>query len=355
MDSVASYESDIDNKGQDKYAEETISEWFKSEIEKYKRIQQKNDRECTETRRRVQATYLNWEAQIDVLTKKCREEGTKEVSRSSVSECRAIYANNDCPIDNTLSDETNKLHEVSFIANVEDDKGKVLPCQIPPKELNPGSFTLPCTIRNLNFYAMADLGASVNVIPKSIFEFLKLTHLKKTNMLVEMADMIKRVPIGIVQNVPVKIKKFLFPSNFVVIDMLEAQTMILGRPFLVTINAEINVFNKEILLGIGEDRITFNMDKKIHNFTTPIEKAHVINSIQDGESCISRAYNQHKSTQDNDDIQGRCGKKARIDYTDPIIPKVHICRPVKQDCDQNMANLRPHQKGVQWGRRYLWN
>ncbi|GJZ39558.1 phospholipase-like protein [Tanacetum coccineum] len=213
-------------------------------------------------------------------------------------------------------------YDPSFIANVEDDKGKVLPCQIPPKELNPGSFTLPCTIRNLNFYAMADLGASVNVIPKSIFKFLKLTHLKKTNMLVEMADMTKRVPIGIVENVLFKIDKFLFPSNFVVIDMLEAQTMILGRPFLATINAEINVFNKEISLGIGEDRITFNMDKKIHNFTTPIEKVHVINLIENGESCISRAYNQHESTQDNDDIQGRCGKMARIDDTNPTITKV---------------------------------
>ncbi|GJU84504.1 hypothetical protein Tco_1292050 [Tanacetum coccineum] len=58
--------------------------------------------------------------QIDALTKKCQEEGTKEVSRSSVSECRAIYANNDSPTNNTLSDETNELHEASFTADLED-------------------------------------------------------------------------------------------------------------------------------------------------------------------------------------------------------------------------------------------
>ncbi|GKG23340.1 7-deoxyloganetin glucosyltransferase-like protein, partial [Tanacetum coccineum] len=67
------------------------------------------------------------------------------------------------------------------------------------KELNPGSFTLPCTIGSLNIYAMADLGASVNIIPKSMFEFLKLTHLKKTDILVEMADMTKKALVGIVE------------------------------------------------------------------------------------------------------------------------------------------------------------
>nr|GEU37937.1 hypothetical protein [Tanacetum cinerariifolium] len=74
----------------------------------------------------------------------------------------AVYANNEALIDNTSSNETN---EVSFVANnkaqvaqEEDDvPTKVLPCQLPPKELNPRSFTLPCTMGSLNFYAMADL------------------------------------------------------------------------------------------------------------------------------------------------------------------------------------------------------
>ncbi|GKD06958.1 putative reverse transcriptase domain-containing protein [Tanacetum coccineum] len=128
--------------------------------------------------------------------------------------------------------------------------------------------------------------ASVNVIPKSMFEHLKLAQLKKTDMLVEMADMMKRSPIGIVENVLVKIDKFLFPSDFVVMDMLNIrnETMILGRPFLATIHAEIDVFNKEISLGIGGDRVTFDMNKKIHNFTTPIGKIYMINLIHNEES-----------------------------------------------------------------------
>nr|GEX30158.1 hypothetical protein [Tanacetum cinerariifolium] len=115
-----------------------------------------------------------------------------------------------------------------------------------------------------------DLGASVNVIPKSIFKHLKLANLKKTDMLVEMADMTKRTPIGIVENDLVKIDKLLFPSDFVVIDMLTIrnETMVLGIPFLATIHVEIDVFNKEISLGTEDYTVTFNMDKKTHNFMT---------------------------------------------------------------------------------------
>ncbi|GJT55410.1 reverse transcriptase domain-containing protein [Tanacetum coccineum] len=314
-------ESEGDKKGHDKYAKETVNEWFEMKIKKFRRMQQKKERECMENRRRIQAVCLkNWEAQIDVLTKKCREQGTNKVPR---------------PLDK------------------EDVSSKILPCQLPPKELNPGSFTLPCTIGSLKFYAMADLGASVNVIPKSMFEFLKLTHLKKTDMLVKMADMTKKVPIGIVENVLVKIDKFLFPSDFVVMDMLveRNETMILVRPFLETIHAEINIFNKEISLRVGEDRITFDMDKKIHNFTTHVEKIHMIKLKHDGEPCKviippykaqvrlkieghNSLHDQNNSTLDNEDMQGRCSKKARINKTDHTLPKVHICRPIKQDCDE---------------------
>ncbi|GJZ29269.1 phospholipase-like protein [Tanacetum coccineum] len=83
----------------------------------------------------------------------------------------------------------------------EGDASGALPCQLPPKELNLGSFTLPCTINGFNLYSMVDLGASVNVMPKSIFEHLKLASLKETSMVVEMADMTKKAPLGIVENI----------------------------------------------------------------------------------------------------------------------------------------------------------
>ncbi|GJS14810.1 RNA-directed DNA polymerase, eukaryota, reverse transcriptase zinc-binding domain protein [Tanacetum coccineum] len=97
-----------------------------------------------------------------------------------------------------------------------------------------------------------DLGACVNIMPNSIFKHLGLTNLKEANMLVEMADMTQQSLSGIVENVLVKIDKFVFSCDFVVIDMpgVLGEMMILGRPFLATIHAQIDVFKGEISLGI---------------------------------------------------------------------------------------------------------
>ncbi|GJX14920.1 zinc knuckle CX2CX4HX4C containing protein [Tanacetum coccineum] len=86
------------------------------------------------------------------------------------------------------------LHGISFISESQEENTND---QLPMKESNLGHFTLPCTISNFNFYAMANLGASVNVLPRNIFEYLELTNLSETEMLVEMADMRKKAPLGI--------------------------------------------------------------------------------------------------------------------------------------------------------------
>ncbi|GKA13083.1 putative ribonuclease H-like domain-containing protein [Tanacetum coccineum] len=182
----------------------------------------------------------------------------------------------------------NSHHEdeegISFVTEEEEeDSSETLPCQLPPKEINPGSFTLPCTIGSLKLYDMADLGACVNVMPKSLFEHLELADLKETNMVVEMADITKKAPLGIVENILLKIDKFLFYSDFVVIDMLEGlnETMLLGRPFLVTIHAQIDVFRKEISLGIGEEKVKFDINGEICHSRVPVEKIYMASFVQD--------------------------------------------------------------------------
>ncbi|GJT79209.1 putative reverse transcriptase domain-containing protein [Tanacetum coccineum] len=185
------------------------------------------------------------------------------------------------------------------------------------------------------------LGASISVRPKSMFKHLKLANRKKTSMLVEMADMRKRAPIGIVENILVKIDNFLFPLDFMVIDMLNTcnETMILGRPFLATIHAEIDVFNKEISLGIGDDKVTFDMDKKIHYFTTLVEKVYMVNSIHYDESSTSsnassdkspqfeKSNNLHHKNNNDNYMQERSSKKARMLKPDTNTPSAHFCKP----------------------------
>ncbi|GJR34343.1 putative reverse transcriptase domain-containing protein [Tanacetum coccineum] len=160
--------------------------------------------------------------------------------------------------------------------NPESKAIEVLQHQLPHKELNPGNFTLPCMIGKFNFYAMADLDASINVMLVSIFEHLQLTNLRKINMLYEMADMSKKAPFGIVENILVKIGKFLFLSDCVIIDNTPSKTTILGRPFLATIHAEIDVFAGKISLGINEDRISFNSMRSNHKYTNPSERIFMV-------------------------------------------------------------------------------
>ncbi|GJT65829.1 phospholipase-like protein, partial [Tanacetum coccineum] len=178
-------------------------------------------------------------------------------------ECKAVYKGRQIE-----TFDIDAVQEVSSMTNndtvKEDDcPSRALPCQLPPKELILRSFALPCRIGSLNFYAIADLGTCVNIMPSSVFEYLKLTNLRKIDMLIGMANMIQQAPLGTVENDLVKIDKFVFPCDFVVIDMpgILGQMMVLGRPFLATIHAQIDVFNGEIhleLVRIGQEEEFFN-------------------------------------------------------------------------------------------------
>ncbi|GJU88011.1 hypothetical protein Tco_1300434 [Tanacetum coccineum] len=112
---------------------------------------------------------------------------------------------------------------------------------LPPKEQDPGSFILPCSIGKLDFNnALADLGASISVMPLSMYKRLGIGKLKPINMVIKMADNTKCTPKGIVENLLIKIDKFIFPIDFVILDMVEDLRMpiILGRPLLATTHAK---------------------------------------------------------------------------------------------------------------------
>nr|GEV13369.1 hypothetical protein [Tanacetum cinerariifolium] len=125
------------------------------------------------------------------------------------------------------------------------------------KELNPRSFILPFITNNYNSYAMANIDASNNVMPRSIYEYLKLANLRVATMSIKIDDMTQKETLGTVKNILVKIDKFKFPCDFVVTDMPEnlGEITILGRPFLETTHAQIVVFQEEVSLGISENGI----------------------------------------------------------------------------------------------------
>ncbi|GJU38978.1 hypothetical protein Tco_1191935 [Tanacetum coccineum] len=131
---------------------------------------------------------------------------------------------------------------------------------VSKKEKDPGSLTLPCFINNFFFdNALVDLGASVSVMPLSTYLNLELGELAHTKLTVELADMTVKYPKGIAKNVLVGIAKFVFPIDFIILDMPEdiKVPLILGRPFLSIVRAKIDVYKRKITLRAGEERIVF--------------------------------------------------------------------------------------------------
>ncbi|GKA84243.1 reverse transcriptase domain-containing protein [Tanacetum coccineum] len=125
--------------------------------------------------------------------------------------------------------------------------------------------------------ALADLGASINLMPYSLYTKLYLETLKPTKMSVRLADRLFQHPIGIAENMLVEVGKFTFPVDFVILEMEEDSKvpLILGRPFLHIVNAIIRVKQKQLNLGVENyeseskseeppfKKITFNTDYKI--------------------------------------------------------------------------------------------
>ncbi|GJW52576.1 putative reverse transcriptase domain-containing protein [Tanacetum coccineum] len=123
-------------------------------------------------------------------------------------------------------------------------------------EKDPGSFNLPCYINNVCFdNVIADLGASVSVMPLSTYLSLGLGELAHTKLTIELADRTVKYPKGIAENVLVGIGKFVFLVDFIILDMPEdvKVPLILGRPFLSTTHAKIDVFNRNITLRLELD------------------------------------------------------------------------------------------------------
>ena len=134
--------------------------------------------------------------------------------------------------------------------------------KLPPKLKDPGSFSIPCMIGDTSFdRALCDLGASVSLVPLSVCKKLGLGELKPTRMSLQLADRSVKFPIGIVEDIPVKVGKFHIPTDFVVLEMEEDSQIpiILGRPFLATAGTMIDVKNGKLSLTVGNESAEFNL------------------------------------------------------------------------------------------------
>nr|GEY67196.1 hypothetical protein [Tanacetum cinerariifolium] len=131
--------------------------------------------------------------------------------------------------------------------------------KLPEKLGDPRRFLIPCDFLEFDdSLALAYIGASINLIPLSICKKLRLLTLNDTKMVLDIADRTISKPTGIAENVFVKVRKFYFPTNFVVLDFIADPRvpLILGRPFLSTAHALIDVYEGEIILRHDEQSLT---------------------------------------------------------------------------------------------------
>ncbi|GKE25433.1 reverse transcriptase domain-containing protein, partial [Tanacetum coccineum] len=290
-------------------SEEDIDEWFNAKMEKHMSKQEE----------------------------KSEEDALIAIIKSIREECKAVYKNKQLRVAEADLKKSSKavedtVNNDSFTSN--------LPSL---KELNPRSFLLPFTINYYNSYAIANIDASNNVMPRSIYEYLKLANLGRAAM----DDMTQQETLGTVKNVLVKINKFEFPYDFVVTEMLEnlGEMIILGRPFLETIHAQIDVLQEEISLGIGEDRITFDINGNPHQSNITIEKIYMANIGQEEESFnplkIGQdlfSYESPACLQFEQDIRNDYNNDPHNEIagqTNPLLDKGgltkrwHVCKPVQ--------------------------
>ncbi|KAG7572534.1 Retrotransposon gag domain [Arabidopsis suecica] len=131
---------------------------------------------------------------------------------------------------------------------------------------DPGSFTLPCALGPLSFgHCLFDLGASVCLMPLSVAKRLGFTRYKDCRISLVLADHSIRTPVGLLEDLPMMIGHFEIPTDFVVLEMDEEpkDPLILGRPFLRTAGAMIDVRRGRINLNLGKEVLTFDINKKV--------------------------------------------------------------------------------------------
>ncbi|XP_073026757.1 uncharacterized protein [Primulina eburnea] len=142
------------------------------------------------------------------------------------------------------------------------------PRNLPKKMQDPGEFIVPCEIGGQSMKkAICDSGASINIMPSSLYEKLGLSRMKPTGLSLQMADRSIGTPLGIVEDVELRIDKLRLLADFVILDMGNSQNVrtILGRPFLATAGAIIDLKQRILTMDVEGQRVEIKASKSSHD------------------------------------------------------------------------------------------
>jgi len=219
---------------------------------------------------------------------------------------------------------------------------------MPLKQKDPGAFTIPCVIGNAGFKrALCDLGASISVMPKHVYDSLSLELLNKTSIVIQLADRSFVYPLGVIEDVLVKINSLVIPCDFYILNMehnfcdSSNSTLILfGRPFLKTANTKIDYGKDTLSIELRDEKIEFNFHDAM---TYPYSNVYSIAFYDQVDKCAQQVCDF-----DSED-ELRVALSYDYDFTKIEEMERHICVP--QNVHESTLALQalqtvPHDTGV---------
>ncbi|XP_070035420.1 uncharacterized protein [Nicotiana tomentosiformis] len=141
----------------------------------------------------------------------------------------------------------------------------ILQNKLPQKCGDPRSFTIPCSLGSTKFNkSLCDSGASINLMPLSIFRKLEgeIREIRSILVSLQLTDQTTIILEGIMEDVLVRVNKFVFLVDFILVNMEENREvpLIVGRPFLAMGKAILDIQEKQLMLRVGEERLIFKME-----------------------------------------------------------------------------------------------
>ncbi|XP_016173347.1 uncharacterized protein LOC107615839 [Arachis ipaensis] len=188
----------------------------------------------------------------------------------------------------------------------------VIQRNLPEKLQDPGSFMIPCSLGDTCIRkALCDLRANINLIPSSLLKKLCLIReVKPTRICLQLADGSAKIPLGVIEDMIVKVRPFAFPTYFIVLEIEEHKdvSIILDRPFLATGRTLIYVKKGKVTLRVNEDEFILNVTKAMQYPDTP-------------EECM------------------------RIDIIDSLMEEVHTVESLEEELNNILEDTSP-ERGI---------
>nr|XP_016508812.1 PREDICTED: uncharacterized protein LOC107826364 [Nicotiana tabacum] len=236
------------------------------------------------------------------------------------------------------------------VVNVTHRVNSIIATSTIHKKEDPGIFTIPCTIGAHDFArALCDNGASINLIPLAIYKQARLGIPRPTSMRLQMDDRSIKIPVGIVDDVLVKVGKFHLPADFLVLNCAVDKEIpiILGRPFLDTGRALMDSKWNKINFGVNDEVVTFQVSKgmKLPHEYESISVIDVVDEVEDAvemkmeEQCLGEALAFILVNFDGEDMEGYMESVNALEglgsYTYALV-------------EQLLEVLKEHRQAIGW-------